>query len=71
MSIRTDIEEKLLCSPKENPVFSILVKLSFSGRWLEMGKRVKHFWGMVHVKRVDTESIPTCLLQFLQVKALI
>ena len=60
-SISDHIEETLLC---RSPYFSILAdestdiaskeELSICGRWLEKGKPVEHFLGMVHV---DAESI--------------
>lgn len=73
-SISDHIEDKLLCSLKESPFFSILAdestdiaskeELSICGRWLE------HFLGMVHVKQVDAENITESLIQFLQSKSI-
>lgn len=35
-----------------------------------MGKPVKHFLGMVHVKEVDASNITEALLQFLHTKGI-
>lgn len=60
-SISDHVEEKLLCSLKASPYFSILAdestdiaskeELSICGRWLAFGKPVEHFLGIVHVKK--------------------
>lgn len=79
-SISDHIEEKLLCRLKESQYFSILAdestdiaskeELSICGRWLEMGKPVEHFLGMVHIKEVDAKSITEALLHFLRAKGI-
>ena len=79
-SISDHIEEKLLSRLKESPYFSILAdestdiaskeELSICGRWLEIGKPVEHFLGMVHIKQVDARSITEALLQFLHTKGI-
>jgi midasin (ATPase involved in ribosome maturation) len=78
-SVSDHIEEKLLYRLKESLYFSILSdestdiaskELSICGRWLEMGKPVEHFWGMVHVKEVDAKSITEALLHFLHTKGI-
>ena len=44
--------------------------LSVCGRWLEKGKAVEHFLGIVHAKEVTAEALTGYLLQFLRDKGL-
>ena len=79
-SISDHIENKLICSLKESPFFSILAddstdiaskeELSICGRWLDKGKPVEHFLGMVHVQHVGAENITESIIQFLQTRGI-
>ena len=45
-------------------------ELSICGSWLEKGKAVEHFLGILHVKEFNAEALTTYLLQFLSDKGL-
>lgn len=70
----------MLCRLKQSLYFSILTDEStdiaskeeflICGRWLEKGKPVEHFLGMLHVKIVDAENIIKSILQFLHTKGI-
>ena len=79
-SISDHIDNKFICSLKESPFFSILAdestdiaskeELSICGRWLDKGKPVEHFLGMVHVQHVDAKNITKSIIQFLQTRGI-
>ena len=54
----------------ENTDVASKEELSVCGRWLEKGKAVEHFLGIVHVKEVNGEALTRYLLQFLSDKGL-
>ena len=79
-SISHNLEQRLLTHLKASQCFSIMAdentdvaskeELSVCDRWLEKGKAVEHFLGIVHVKEVNAEALTRYLLQFLSDKGL-
>ena len=70
------IEERVLSSLKASPFYSIMAdestdvsskeELSIFGRWIDNGKAVEHFLGIVRAKEVNAEALAKYLLDFLQ-----
>ena len=79
-NISHTIEQGLLTCLKASQFFSIMAdestdiatmeEISVCGRWLEKGKAVEHFLGIVHAKEVTAEALTGYLLQFLRDKGL-
>ena len=70
------IDSSLLGGLKASPFYSIMAdestdisskeELSVCGRWIENGKTVEHFLGIVHAKEVTAKALTQYLLDFLQ-----
>ena len=66
----------MLSSLKASPFYSIMAdestdvsskeELSIFGRWIDNGKAVEHFLGIVRAKEVNAEGLAKYLLEFLQ-----
>lgn len=79
-SISHCIEEALLARLKSSQFISIMAdestdvsskeELSVCGRWLESGKPVEHFLGIIHAHEVNAEALTRYLLQFLHDKGI-
>ena len=79
-SISHCIEGDLLMRLKASQFISIMAdesadvsskeELSVCGRWLESGKPVEHFLGIIHAQEVNAESLTRYLLKFLQEKGI-
>ena len=79
-SISHVIEQGLLARLQASPYFSVMAdestdvasmeELCVCARWLEGGKAVEHFLGIIHLKEASAEAITKCLCQFLQEKCL-
>jgi len=79
-SISHCIEGDLLMRLKSSQFISIMAdesadvsskeELSVCGRWLESGKPVEHFLGIIHAQEVNAESLTRYLLKFLQEKGI-
>ena len=79
-SISHCIEEDLLTRLKSSRFISVMAdestdvsskeEVSICGRWLESGKPVEHFLGIIHARVVTAEALTHYLLQFLQDKGI-
>ena len=79
-SISHCIEEGLLTHLKSSQFISIMAdestdisskeELSVCGRWLESGKPVEHFLGIIHAQEVNAEALTRYLLRFLHEKGI-
>ena len=79
-SISHYIEEALLAHLKSSQFISTMTdestditskeELSVCGRWLESGKPVEHFLGIIHAQEVNAEALTRYLLQFLHDKGI-
>ena len=66
-SISKTLENRLLCSLKASPYYSLMAdestdiasqeELSVCARWLEQNKAVEHFLGIVHAKETNAQAI--------------
>ena len=73
-------EQRTLSHMKTSQFFSIMAdestdvaskeELSICGRWIEDGKAVEHFLGIIRAREVDALSLTQYLLEFLQEKGL-
>ena len=79
-SISHFIEQSILSRMKKSQFYSIMAdestdvsskeELSICGRWVESGKAMEHFLGIVRAREVDAQSLTQYLLHFLQDKGL-
>ena len=79
-SISHFIEQGILSRMKKNQFYSIMAdestdvsskeEISICGRWVEEGKAMEHFLGIVRACEVDAQSLTQYLLDFLQDKGL-
>ena len=79
-SISFHIEDNLLVRFKSSQFYSIMAdestdisskeELAICGRWIEGGKAVEGFLGLVHVSEVNAEALTKYLLAFLHDKAI-
>ena len=74
-SISHHLEQGLLSRLRKSPFLSILAdestdvaskeEMSICARWVEGGKAVEHFLGILRARKVDAQSLTKCLLDFI------
>ena len=79
-SISHFIEQSILCRMKKSKFYAIMAdestdvsskeEMSICGRWVEDGKAMEHFLGIVRAREVNAQSLARYLLEFLQEKGL-
>ena len=79
-SISHHLEQGLLFRLRKIPFLSILAdestdvaskeEMSICARWVEGGKAVEHFLGILRAHKVDAQSLTKCLLDFIRDKSI-